>query len=90
MVGIPLNVVVALKEPPPVTVQRTPELLLSFATVAAKDWPPPALRLALVGEMLTEMGFTVMAAVADLVGSAMLVAARVTVVVAVMPVAGDV
>jgi len=85
----PLSVVVGLNEPPPlVTVQFTPELVLSLVTVAEKLCvAPPIMATGVVG-MLTESGFSVMVAVVDFVVSLMLVAVRVTVVTVLMAVVG--
>jgi len=85
----PVSVVVGLNEPPPlVTLQVTPELEPSFATVAEKVWiAPPIMATGVVG-MLTEIGFSVIVAVVDLVMSLMLVAVKVTVVTELIAVAG--
>lgn len=78
-----------MKEPPPVTVQVTPEFEGSLATVAVKDWlAPPIMAAGLVGAMVTETGLRVMVAVVDLVGSLTLVAVRVTLVTALITVVG--
>jgi hypothetical protein len=55
-------------------------LLLVLLTVAVNVWVPPAVRLAVVGETVTEIGFNVTDAVADFVLSAEDVACTVTVV----------
>ena len=86
---MPLAVVPALNEPPPVTVQVTPELEPSLATVAVNAWAaPPIMAAGLVGLRETEIGFSVIVDVVDLVGSLMLVAVSVTVVTALIAVVG--
>jgi hypothetical protein len=72
----------ALNDPPPVEVHVTPALVPSFATPAANNCVAPPVITAFVGVTPTEIGFSAMAAVVDLVGSLMLVAVSVTVVVA--------
>ena len=89
MVGAPLNVELALNEPPPTTLQLTPALVPSLARVAAKAWvAPPDMDGGLVGTTATTMGLRVMVAEAHLVGSLMLVAVSVTLVVLLSTVAG--
>src|ERR1035441_5197857 len=82
MVEAPLNVVPTLNDPPPVTVHVTPALVLSFATPASNPCVAPPALTAFVGGMPTEIGLSVIVAVVDLVGSLMLAAVSVTVVVA--------
>ena len=80
--GAPLNVVPALNDPPPVTVHVTPALVPSFATPAANPCVAPPVITAFVGLTPTEIGLSVIVAIVDLVGSLMLAAVSVTVVVA--------
>jgi hypothetical protein len=89
-VATPLNVEPALNAPPPVTIQVTPELEPSFATVAVNTCvAPPIMAAGLVGAIVIETGFSVIVAVVDLVGSLMLVAVSVTVVTALITVVGE-
>lgn len=89
VVAMPLAVVTALNEPPPVTDQVTPALDASLATVAVKACvAPPIIAAGVLGAIATETGFRVIAAVVDLVGSLMLVAVSVTAVTAVIAVLG--
>jgi len=88
-VATPLAVVLALNEPPPVTVHVTPALEPSFATVAVNACgAPPIMATGLAGAIVTETGFNVIVAMVDLVGSLMLVAVSVTVVTALITVVG--
>ena len=86
--GALLAVVATLNEPPPVTVQVTPALVPSFETDAANPWVVPPAITAFVGTTPSEIGFSTIVAVVDLVGSLILVADSVTVVVALIGEAG--
>ena len=73
-------VVVLLNVPAPdPMLHDTPALVESFATVAVNAWDPPPDKEAVVGLMLTAIGFSVMVADADFVGSVLLVAVSVSV-----------
>jgi hypothetical protein len=73
-------VLAGLNEPPPlVTLQVTPALAESFATVAEKLWVAPPIMATGLVVMVTVIGFSVMVAEADFVVSVLLVAVSVTV-----------
>ena len=60
VVEMPLMVAAALNAPPPLTVQVTPALALSLATVAVNGWvAPPIMVAGLTGPMLTVIGVEV-------------------------------
>jgi hypothetical protein len=77
-VATPLEVLPAPNDPPPVTVQVTPALAPSFATVAVNACAAPAaIATGATGPILTEMGVNGIVTEAALVESVLLVAVTV-------------